>query len=55
MYVCMCVSAIVESCMLSLPIYKIILKVRGNVNVVSEVHIGILTQEAREHYIVRAV
>jgi len=51
----MCVSAIMERCILSLPISKIILKIRGNINVISEVHIGILTQESREYYIVRGV
>lgn len=51
----MCVSAIMESCILSLPISKIIVKIRGNINVISEVHIGILTQEAKEYCIVRAV
>ena len=44
-----------ESCILSLPISNIIIKKRGNINVISEVHIDILTQEAREYYIVRAV
>jgi hypothetical protein len=43
-----------ESCLLSLPISKII-KIRLNINVISEVHKGILTQDAREYYIVRAV
>jgi hypothetical protein len=43
------------SCILFLPISKILIQIRGNINVISEVHVGLLTQEAREYYIVRAV
>jgi hypothetical protein len=42
-----------ESCMLSLPKSKIILKIRVNINVISGVCIGILAQEARENYVVK--
>jgi hypothetical protein len=42
-----------ESCMLSLPKSKIILKIRENINVISGVRIGILAQEATENYVVK--